>query len=83
VAAILPDLRAVSDAWLTEKNTAEKRFSLGFFDERYIAHFNVGVVRHQGAIVAFANLWRGGSSELSVDLMRYSAAAPKSVVDSC
>jgi len=81
VAAILPDLRAVSDAWLTEKNTAEKRFSLGFFDERYIAHFNVGVVRHQGAIVAFANLWRGGSSELSVDLMRYSAAAPKSVVD--
>jgi phosphatidylglycerol lysyltransferase len=79
--AILPDLRAVSDAWLAAKNTAEKRFSLGFFDERYIAHFDVGVVRHQGAIVAFANLWRGGSSELSVDMMRYSDAAPKSVVD--
>jgi phosphatidylglycerol lysyltransferase len=81
VPAILPDLRAVSDAWLAEKNTAEKRFSLGFFDERYIAHFDIGVVRHQGAIVAFANLWRGGSSELSVDLMRYNDAAPKSVVD--
>ena len=81
VPAILPDLRAVSDAWLAEKNTAEKRFSLGFFEERYIAHFDVGVVRHQGAIVAFANLWRGGSNELSVDLMRYSAAAPKGVVD--
>ncbi|HMI75760.1 MAG TPA: bifunctional lysylphosphatidylglycerol flippase/synthetase MprF, partial [Steroidobacteraceae bacterium] len=81
VPAILPDLRAVSDAWLAEKNTAEKRFSLGFFEERYIAHFDVGVVRHQGAIVAFANLWRGGSNELSVDLMRYSTAAPKGVVD--
>ena len=81
VAQILPELRAVSDAWLAEKNTAEKRFSLGFFDERYIAHFDVGVVRHKEAIVAFANLWRGGAVELSVDLMRYNDAAPKGVVD--
>jgi phosphatidylglycerol lysyltransferase len=81
VPAVLPALRAVSDAWLAEKNTAEKRFSLGFFDERYVAHFDVGVVRHQGAVVAFTNLWRGGSNELSVDLMRYISAAPKGVVD--
>jgi phosphatidylglycerol lysyltransferase len=81
VPAIMADLRAVSDAWLAEKNTAEKRFSLGFFDERYIAHFDVGVVRFKGAIVAFANLWRGGALELSVDLMRYNEAAPKGVID--
>jgi phosphatidylglycerol lysyltransferase len=81
VPALLPQLRAVSDAWLAAKNTAEKRFSLGFFDERYISHFDVGVVRHQGAVVAFANLWRGGTTELSVDLMRYNDAAPKGVVD--
>ncbi len=81
VPAILPQLRAVSDAWLKEKNTAEKRFSLGFFDERYLAHFDVGVVRYKEAVVAFANLWRGGSVELSVDLMRYNDAAPKGVVD--
>ncbi|HEY2781115.1 MAG TPA: bifunctional lysylphosphatidylglycerol flippase/synthetase MprF [Steroidobacteraceae bacterium] len=81
VPAILPELRAVSDAWLAAKNAAEKRFSLGFFDERYVAHFDVGVVRHEGAVVAFANLWRGGSNELSVDLMRYNEAAPKGVVD--
>ena len=81
VAAILPELRAVSDAWLAAKNTAEKRFSLGFFDERYLANFDCGVVRRGGAIVAFANLWRGGSSELSVDLMRYNDAAPKGVID--
>jgi phosphatidylglycerol lysyltransferase len=81
VAAILPELRAVSDTWLAAKNTAEKRFSLGFFEERYIAHFDIGVVRYQGAVVAFGNLWRGGSTELSVDLMRYTDAAPKGVVD--
>jgi len=81
VPAILPELRAVSDAWLAAKNTAEKRFSLGFFAEHYIARFDLGVVRHRGAVVAFANLWRGGSTELSVDLMRYNDAAPKGVID--
>ncbi len=81
VPAILPELRAVSDAWLAAKNAVEKRFSLGFFDERYLAHFDVGVVHHQGAVVAFANLWRGGSTEMSVDLMRYNDAAPKGIMD--
>jgi phosphatidylglycerol lysyltransferase len=81
VGAILPELRAVSDAWLAEKNTAEKRFSLGFFDERYLMNFDCGVVRRAGAVVAFANLWRGGARELSVDLMRYSGDAPKGVID--
>ena len=81
VAPLLPELRAVSDAWLAEKNTAEKRFSLGFFDERYLMHFDCGVVRRGAAVVAFANIWRGGSSELSVDLMRYGGDAPKGVID--
>jgi phosphatidylglycerol lysyltransferase len=81
VPSILADLRTVSNAWLAEKNTAEKRFSLGFFNERYVANFDIGVVRRNGAIVSFANLWRGGATELSVDLMRYNEAAPKGVID--
>jgi phosphatidylglycerol lysyltransferase len=82
VAEILPDLRAVSNAWLAAKNTAEKRFSLGYFDERYLTNFDCGVVRREGAIVAFANIWRAGAdTELSVDLMRYNEAAPKGVID--
>ena len=79
--AILGELRAVSDAWLEEKKTAEKRFSLGFFDERYLQNFDCAVVRRGGVIVAFANLWRGASNELSVDLMRYNGDAPKGVID--
>jgi phosphatidylglycerol lysyltransferase len=81
VAAILGELRAVSNAWLKEKNTAEKRFSLGFFDERYLMHFDCGIVRRNGAVVAFANLWPAASRELSVDLMRYNGDAPKGVID--
>jgi len=81
VGAMLPQLKAVSDAWLAERNTAEKRFSLGFFDERYLMNFDCAVVRCAGAIVAFANIWRAGSGEVSVDLMRYNAAAPKCIID--
>jgi phosphatidylglycerol lysyltransferase len=40
------------------------------------------VVRRAGAIVAFANIWRAGvDAELSVDLMRFSGAAPKGAID--
>jgi phosphatidylglycerol lysyltransferase len=82
VGAIMSELRAVSSAWLGVKNTAEKRFSLGYFDERYLSNFDIAVVRRGGAIVAFANIWRAGAdTELSADLMRYSDAAPKGVID--
>ncbi len=82
VGALMPQLRAVSNAWLGAKNTAEKRFSLGYFDESYLAHFDIAVVRRAGAIVAFANILRAGAdTELSVDLMRYNEAAPKGVID--
>ena len=68
----LPRLRAVSDAWLREKNAREKGFSLGIFREDYVARFPVAVVRVQGRVVAFANLWLGApGTEYSVDLMRY------------
>ena len=81
VGAILPQLRAVSDAWLADKR-GEKGFSLGYFDETYLRRFDCAIVEREGRIVAFANLWRAGAAwELSVDLMRYSEAAPKSVID--
>jgi phosphatidylglycerol lysyltransferase len=82
VPSIMPELRRVSDSWLEEKQAGEKRFSLGYFDERYLSCFDCAVVRHAGAIVAFANIWRAGvDMELAVDLMRYGATAPKGVMD--
>jgi phosphatidylglycerol lysyltransferase len=72
VAAHIDTLRAVSDAWLDRHSGSEKGFSLGRFDPDYLAEFDLAVMRHDGRIVAFANLWRGaGQSEIAVDLMRH------------
>ena len=82
VPALLPELRRVSDDWLAAKRTREKGFSLGYFDERYLSNFSVGCVRVDGRIVAFANIWVSNDhGEMSIDLMRYTSDAPRSVMD--
>lgn len=79
---LLPTMKGVSDAWLAQKETREKRFSLGLFDERYLKRFPAAIVRQEGKVIAFANLWLGADKEeLSVDLMRYTPAAPAGVMD--
>lgn len=86
VPALLPTLRVISDEWLGSKATREKGFSLGRFDETYLAHFPIALVYAPCAagreIVAFANLWCGApGGEISPDLMRRSAHAPRGVMD--
>jgi phosphatidylglycerol lysyltransferase len=71
VQPLLPGLRAISDAWLAAKNTREKRFSLGYFNEAYLVEFPCALIKKNGVIVAFSNIWTGaGREELSIDLMR-------------
>lgn len=75
-------LRSISDAWLEEKATAEKGFSVGSFSEHYLGHFPLALVRREGQPVAFANLWpAGGRDELSVDLMRFGPDAAPGTMD--
>ncbi len=82
VPTILAQLRAVSDEWLAGKAAAEKGFSVGFFDEAYLSHCPVAVVECEGRVEAFSNMWLGAQQvEISLDLMRYSAAAPKCVME--
>jgi phosphatidylglycerol lysyltransferase len=82
VHALVPQLKAVSDDWLTRKKVREKGFSLGFFSEAYLAETSVAVVETNGCVVAFANLLESGDqSELTVDLMRYAEGAPPSVME--
>ena len=82
VPAILPELRQVSDEWLSQRAGSEKGFSLGFFDERYIARFPVAVIRMRGRVAAFANIWRGADGQdVSVDLMRFGEHAPKNAME--
>jgi phosphatidylglycerol lysyltransferase len=82
VDAVLAEIRAVSDDWLAHKAAAEKGFSLGFFDERFVRRFPVAVIESDGRVEAFATVWPGSDgTELSVDLMRYRATAPKNVME--
>jgi len=77
VPPLLDELERVSNEWLAAKGGREKGFSLGSFDRAYIGRSECAVVRQDGRIIAFANVWRGDDRELSVDLMRYGDGAPR------
>ncbi|HET6896859.1 MAG TPA: phosphatidylglycerol lysyltransferase domain-containing protein, partial [Vicinamibacteria bacterium] len=82
VPRLLPELRRVSDEWLERRGAAEKGFSLGSFDERYLARFPAALLEREGRIEAFANVWPGPDGlELSSDLMRHRDDAPKDAME--
>lgn len=79
---LLPELRRVSDGWLALKHRKEKGFSLGYFDDRYLEQCPAAVVRRNGRVIGFANIWQSPEAgELSVDLMRYAPDAPPGMMD--
>jgi phosphatidylglycerol lysyltransferase len=82
VPPLMGELERISAAWLKEKNTREKGFSIGFFDREYLNRLPLALVRGPQGIIAFANLWLGGDhEELSIDLMRHVADAPSVIMD--
>lgn len=82
VGQMIPTLREISDTWLKGKNTKEKGFSLGFFDEQYLEKFPLGIVRSGNRVLAFVNIWLSAEKEeLSLDLMRFPSEAPNGVMD--
>lgn len=82
VAGELAELERVSSDWLTAKKAREKRFSLGYFSTDYLLNFPIAVVRQNGRIVAFANLWLSGQKhEMAIDLMRHASDSGYGVMD--
>lgn len=82
VAALLPALKPVSDAWLARQKGREKGFSIGFWDEAYLSRFEVALVRCGDRPVAFATLWPGADGQdLAIDLMRYGDDLPGDTMD--
>jgi phosphatidylglycerol lysyltransferase len=80
--AVMDELADISSQWLAAKRHREKGFSVGRFDPAYMAHFDCAVVRWEGRIVAFANIWKTQDrSELSVDLMRHREDMPYGTMD--
>lgn len=82
VGEIMPQLQAISDAWLVHHAGGDKSFSMGGFYPSYVAEFPVAVVRFEGKIIAFATLWTTAcKSAFSMDLMRYIEEGPKRIMD--
>ncbi len=79
---LIAELKTVSDNWLGEKNTKEKQFSIGFFDEAYLKNFPMAIVKKENRIVAFANMmYTSDKGELTIDLMRHHSSAPGGIMD--
>ena len=79
---LIGTLQSISDHWLSHHSGGEKSFSMGRFDPVYVAEFPCALVKVDGQIVAFANLWTTANrSSFSMDLMRYSDQAPKNIMD--
>lgn len=81
--AIWRELEAVSNAWLNSHGGREKAFSLGAFDRVYLRRHPIAIVRQNGIITAFANVWvNSGGTRAAVDLMRFHPEkASKGVMD--
>ena len=71
-AGLLGELRAVSDAWLTERRGRELRFATGWFDDDYLRGSPVVTLRApDGALSGFANAYPlYQAAGWGVDLMR-------------
>lgn len=79
---VMRELRRISDAWLAEKKTAEKGFSLGNFNDDYIRNCDIAVAMKENQPVAFTNLWYGAAQEeMSLDLMRFDSTAPEGTME--
>jgi len=70
---LLDDLQAVSDEWLTANHSTEKRFSMGWFDDRLLRNCTVmAVYTPEGSLAAFASLALYSPAQaLTVDLLRH------------
>ena len=82
VSFVLDEIKNISDNWLEEKNVREKRFSIGFFNPRYLSATPLALVKQNEKIIAFANVLPGaGKQELSVDLMRFTPSGLEDIMD--
>lgn len=77
---LVGELREVSDEWMRGRKGVEKGFSLGRFDAMYLSRFPIAVLRREGRVIAFANLWPG-TDAVGLDLMRSRPDAPRSSME--
>ncbi|WP_322104524.1 bifunctional lysylphosphatidylglycerol flippase/synthetase MprF [Paraburkholderia sp. J41] len=70
--ASLPVLRAISDAWLEDREAREKSFSVAAFDDDYLAPQSVLLVRQNGEPLAFVTFMTTDlNTDATVGVMRH------------
>jgi phosphatidylglycerol lysyltransferase len=68
---LMRQMKLVSDEWLQMVQGAEKKFSVGWFDEVYLRETRAAAIHTpDGRISAFANMISAGDGVVGVDLMR-------------
>lgn len=76
IGALLPTLRAISDAWLKCHRVRERGFSVATFDAAYLATQSVMLVRQNGVPVAFTSFMTTDLlTEATVGVMRHTPDA--------
>lgn len=76
--APLDELKVISDAWLKNKHSKEKQFSLGSFSKPYLDNFTIATIKFESRIIAFVNLLETNQHySASIDLMRFAQNIPK------
>ena len=80
---LLQELRAISNDWLKQMAGSEKKFSVGWFEDKYIKSCQVAVVHNQqGNPIAFANIIpEYQRNEITIDLMRHLKEAERGTMD--
>ncbi|KQT80431.1 MULTISPECIES: phosphatidylglycerol lysyltransferase domain-containing protein [unclassified Aureimonas] len=82
VPALMPELEAVSNAWLGHTRAREKSFSLGSFIPDYLATQPVAIMRFEGRLVAFASvLVTDRRQSAFIDLMRFVPGVHRGMMD--
>ena len=81
--ALLQKLRVVSDEWLKLMQGAEKKFSVGWFDDAYLRECEIATVETaEGHITAFANVVPEYQlNEITIDLMRHRTEVESGTMD--
>ncbi len=69
---VFQELETISSEWLSNKRNKEKGFSVGRCQLDYLKYTDLGLIRFEGRVVAYANLLPSSSNKtLGIDIMRY------------
>ncbi len=82
IKVLLPQLREISEAWLSQRWARDKGFVQGLYDPGYLTRGPCALIRTGGEVIGFANLWTTPErTELAADLIRYRPEAPQPLLD--